>query len=91
VNRFTAADGPTIHRNGTAHVKKPNPVWLMGQTDAFEVETNEGRIAGKAGDYLAYDPLSGHVWPVSAAYVAQHYERAPENAPDGVSFCTQSM
>lgn len=54
--------------------KKRNPVYLERQDTEFQVETNEGVMTGKAGDYLAHDPISGHVWPVSAEYSTQHYE-----------------
>lgn len=74
--RFTPAYGPTIRELGAAAIKKPNPVWLLHIDESFTVETNEGVLRGKAGDFVAYDPLSGHVWPVSSAYVAQHYEDA---------------
>lgn len=54
--------------------KKRNPVYLEKQETEFQVETNEGVLAGKPGDFLAHDPISGHVWPVAASYVEQHYE-----------------
>lgn len=71
---FTKLDGPRIESEGQKMAKKRNPVYLQQQSDAFEVETNEGVLKGKPGDFLAHDPISGHVWPVSAEYVAQHYE-----------------
>lgn len=42
----------------------------------MSLEVNEGILRGHAGDYLACDPESGHVWPVAAGYVAAHYEPA---------------
>ena len=71
---FTKADGPALVQTGAKMAKKRNPVYLARQEQAFQVETNEGVLTGKPGDYLAHDPISGHVWPVSADYVAQHYE-----------------
>jgi len=73
VSHFTAEDGPRLLAEGTPAIKKPNPVYLERQGEDFTVETNEGPLHGHAGDYLAYDPISGHVWPVAASYVAQHY------------------
>lgn len=55
--------------------KKRNPVFLIRQDEDFEVNTNEGLLNGKAGDYVAHDPISGHVWPVAASYVEVHYEQ----------------
>ncbi len=74
---WSAADGADIQRNGARAIKKPNPVWLWQQTSDFTVETNEGTVAGKAGDFLAYDPISRHVCPVASSYVAQHYDLTP--------------
>lgn len=54
--------------------KKRNPVYLQQQPEPFTVETHEGTLTGRPGDYLAHDPISGHVWPVAASYVEQHYE-----------------
>lgn len=63
-------------------VKKPNPVYMERVDEPFTVETNEGRVSGQPGDYVAHDPISGHFWPVAASYREQHYEPA-EEAPDG--------
>jgi len=71
---FTKDDGPAIVRDGQKMAKKRNPVYLIQQMEVFIVETNEGKLSGKPGDYLAHDPISGHVWPVAATYVEQHYE-----------------
>lgn len=71
---FTKADGPRLVAEGAKMAKKRNPVYLQRQDAEFQVETNEGVLSGKAGDFLAHDPISGHVWPVSASYVEQHYE-----------------
>ncbi len=71
---YTKADGPALVQRGQKMAKKRNPVYLEKQVEAFQVETNEGVLTGKPGDFLAHDPISGHVWPVSAEYVGQHYE-----------------
>lgn len=74
MRRFTTMDGASLVASGDKMAKKRNPVYLSKQGEPFEVETNEGLMTGKPGDFLAHDPISGHVWPVSAEYVAQHYE-----------------
>lgn len=73
MKHYTAADGPRL-RGTTAMAKRRNPVYMERQDEDFTVETNEGRLGAHAGDYLAHDPISGHVWPVAASYVDQHYE-----------------
>jgi hypothetical protein len=74
---FTTADGPRLQAEGRRAIKKPNPVFLERQEEAFSVQTNEGVLKGQAGDSVAHDPISGHVWPVSASYVEQHYDFGP--------------
>jgi hypothetical protein len=71
---FTSRDGDAIQVTGSKMAKKRNPVYLLQKTEAFQVETKEGVLAGNPGDYVAFDPLTGHVWAVSAEYVAMHYE-----------------
>jgi hypothetical protein len=71
---FTQQDGPRLVENGNKMAKKRNPVYLQRQTEPFSVETTEGTLTAKAGDYVAHDPISGHVWPVAADYVRMHYE-----------------
>ncbi len=82
ITHYDTSDGPRIVEIGEPHLKKPNPVYLVHQASAFSVQTNEGLLTGQPGDYLAHDPISGHVWPVAASYVTQHYEPAhfPANA-----------
>lgn len=60
--------------------KRPNPVYLRALTEDTEVETTDGTLTGHRGDYLACDPISGHVWPVKASYVEQHYQAPPPGA-----------
>lgn len=71
---FTTDHGPDIVESGRKMAKKRNPVYLLRQDSEFTVQTNEGVLTGKPGDYLAHDPISGHVWPVASSYVEQHYE-----------------
>lgn len=73
MTHFDASDGPRLLAQGKRMVKKPNPVYMLPMAETFTVQTNEGVMKGNAGDYLAHDPISGHVWPVSAQYVEQHY------------------
>lgn len=65
----------------TQMVRKPNPVWMQRQEDDFIVVTNEGELRGNAGDYLAHDPVTGYIWPVSQEYAAVHYEIVMEPTP----------
>jgi len=74
VKTFTKEDGAKIRATGIKMKKKPNPVYLIKQNEPFEVVTNEGLLRGHDGGYVAHDPISGHVWPISADYVSQHYE-----------------
>ena len=61
-------------------LKKDNPVYMYQMDRPFKVATKEGDLDGRAGDWLAFDPLSGHTWPVAAYYVALHYSEAPDAA-----------
>lgn len=72
--RYGPEHGPMVKDVGEEARKRPNPVYLLQSPEEFEVETNEGVLSGKPGDYIAHDPISGHVWPVAASYVEQHYE-----------------
>jgi hypothetical protein len=78
--RFTQADAPKIIQHGQRMLKLPNPVYLQRVPEPFEVETTEGVMSAHAGDFVAHDPISGHVWPVQASYVEQHYRPAPAKA-----------
>ena len=75
--RFTQADGAALARDGERMLKLPNPVFLARQAEPFDVETTEAVLSGKAGDFVAHDPISGHVWPLAASYVEQHYRPVP--------------
>lgn len=75
---YTKQDGLEIKRTGTAMLKRPNPVYMIKLAEESDVETNEGTLVAHAGDFVAHDPISGHVWPVAASYVEQHYEPIKE-------------
>lgn len=74
---FSAANGEELRASGVPMREKPNPVWMNQQSEPFSVETNEGLLTAHAGDFVAFDPISGHVWPVAVSYVMQHYEPVP--------------
>ncbi|HJX75615.1 MAG TPA: hypothetical protein VJ247_04615 [Gaiella sp.] len=78
MRKITQADGPRIQERGRSAIKRPNPVFLLQLDEDAEVETVDGTLTGKAGDFLAFDPISTHVWPVKASYVEQHYTFTPE-------------
>jgi len=75
--RFTPEYGAILEANGVPMCKKPGVVWMEKVVEPFEVETNNGLMSADAGDFVAFDPISGHVWPVSDEYVAIHYEEMP--------------
>ena len=78
ITRFMPEHGSLIKDAGVAMRKKTTSVVHMWGPilHDFVVETNEGTLGAKAGSYVAYDEVSGHVWPVDADYVAAHYEEA---------------
>lgn len=71
---YNRADGPLIEDAGKKMARKRNPVYLYRETQDFSIETREGVLHSPAGSYVAYDPLSGDIWPAAADYVAMHYE-----------------
>lgn len=70
---YSRTDGSLIRAIGVPMAKKPNPVYLHRVDGPFVVHTAEGPLRCEDG-YVAFDPMSGHVWPVDAEYVAMHYE-----------------
>lgn len=76
---YIQSDGPSIKERGAQAIKEPHPVYLVESDVPFTVSTNEGTLSGNAGDYVAYDPTSGHIWPVSAEYVDMHYRWLVDN------------
>ena len=71
MKQFNAGDIDLVKKLGNEY-KKAGTIHAMKMPDEFEVETNEGILKGKAGDYLATDGTM-HVWPVSAEYMAKYY------------------
>lgn len=53
--------------------QKTAPTWALRMDDPFEVETIEGPMSGKAGDYLAQGP-EGDMWVVDGDVFGQTYE-----------------
>lgn len=70
---FTNKDAETLTL-GRKMLKRPNPVFIVKQDAEFTVETDSGVLQGVAGDSVAYDPISGHVWPIKQSYLDQHYD-----------------
>lgn len=71
---FTGQHATQIMEQGFPAAEKPSVVYLLPVGEPFSVQTNEGLMSAQAGDYVAHDPKSGHVWPVAASYIAMHYE-----------------
>lgn len=71
--RFHVGHGAAVRAEGVA-MSKVAPTWVVPIRVPFEVVTNEGVLTAEAGDFLAYDERSGHVWPVAAQYVALNYQ-----------------
>ena len=53
--------------------KNPSPVWMKRIEEDMLVVTDSGTLEAKAGDWLCYDDISKHVWPISNDYKNQHY------------------
>lgn len=65
-------------------VKKPIAVRCIQMTEPFEVETMEGRLKGKAGDWLMVG-VQGEMYPIDREIFEQTYEllgRGPANPED---------
>ncbi|MCZ4304043.1 hypothetical protein O4G98_04800 [Zoogloeaceae bacterium G21618-S1] len=54
-------------------VKKPIPLDVRRMPEAFVVETMEGRMQGKAGDWLITG-IDGEMYPCDAAIFAKTYD-----------------
>jgi hypothetical protein len=54
-------------------VKKPIPVKCIRMPEPFSVETMEGVLAGKAGDYLMIG-IKGEMYPCDKDVFAETYE-----------------
>lgn len=79
---FTKENGPALADTRTKITKKRKDdekeaaIYVQKQDVAFTVETDGGIVPGRPGDYLAYDPTSGRVWPMSWQYLEHYYEEA---------------
>lgn len=74
MQEFDATSGADAAKKAPTFLKRPNPVHLLRIEGKFAVHTQEGLLSCDDG-YLAFDPLSGHVWPVAASYVDLHYDK----------------
>ncbi len=54
-------------------VKKPIPVRCYQMPEAFRVETMEGQLEGKAGDYLMVG-IKGEMYPCDLAIFEETYD-----------------
>ena len=74
--RFTKREIPELPYRQA--VKKPIPVRCYRMQEAFEVETLEGLMRGKAGDWLMVG-LYGEMYPIDAEIFEKTYDlRDPE-------------
>jgi len=53
--------------------------------DDDELKAKIEKLEATDGDFIAHDPVSGHVWPVAADYVELHYEDMPPEPPPHVA------
>lgn len=56
--------------------RKTATTFAVRMDEPFEVETLEGLMAGKAGDYLACG-VSGELYPIDASVMDASYQEAP--------------
>lgn len=59
-------------------VKKPIPLKVRRMPEAFVVETMEGRMQGKAGDWLITG-IDGEMYPCDADIFARSYDLLDES------------
>ncbi len=59
--------------------RKVGSTYAVRMPAAFEVDTPEGRIAGKKGDFLALG-VAGELYPVDAEIMDASYERVRPDA-----------
>lgn len=62
-------------------IKKPIPVLAEQQDAPFTVETLEGTVTGKAGDYLVTGP-AGEQWPVNREIFEHTYYEVEKHVFD---------
>lgn len=76
MKRWTQDDGGYIQDSGSPFIKVPSTVYMFQLEDVAEVETNEGTLTANPGDWVCYDPKSGHIWPVADGYKSMYYVTA---------------
>lgn len=54
------------------YIKRPSAVHMKRMDGPFEVDTDAGHVTCSEG-FIAYDPISGHYWPVTVEYARIHY------------------
>lgn len=52
--------------------RKTAPTWAVKMRTDFEVNTEEGIMSGRAGDWLAMGP-KGELWPIKSEIFAATY------------------
>lgn len=71
MQRFKTYDQPDLPFRKA--VKKPIPINCVQMKEDFEVETAEGTLRGKAGDYLMMG-VNGELYPCSREIFEKTYE-----------------
>jgi len=69
-------NGPVLLRL-TPVMKKPIPVKAIQMCEPFQVETLEGTMSGKAGDWLM-EGVSGEMYPCDAEIFDKTYDILPD-------------
>ena len=62
-----------LNRKGKYYVKRPVPVLAVQVDDDFVIDTLEGTLVGKKGDYLVMG-IKGELYPVKKDIFEQTYE-----------------
>lgn len=71
---FSQDDGNYIMLEGKPFTKKPSIVFILEIDGPTVVQTNSGTLAiEEPQSCICYDPLSGHVWPITKEYKEMHY------------------
>ena len=81
--RISAKQFELLRKQGWDEYKKVATVMAKQMDEDFEVETLEGTMKGKAGDYLCQGP-AGEEWPIKkgifeATYVVVRTLRDPDH------------
>lgn len=63
-------------------VKKPIPLRCVQIHEPFTVETMEGTLSGKAGDWLMVG-VEGEMYPIDRAIFEKTYDLQPAPPPSG--------